>query len=75
MFSRLSESIAALFPGQVGEELKKNIEALIQGHLEQMNLVSREELEIQQKVLRRAQERLAELEAKIEELEKQEHNT
>ncbi|MBX2868595.1 MAG: accessory factor UbiK family protein [Acidiferrobacterales bacterium] len=72
MFSRLSESIAALFPGQAGDELKKNIEALIQGHLEQMNLVSREELAVQQKILKRAQEKLAELEKKIEALEKSE---
>ena len=75
MFSRLSEAIAALLPGQVGEELKKNIESLIRGHLEQMNLVSREELEIQQKILKRTQEKLAELETQIEALEKQDNNT
>lgn len=70
MFERLSEAIAALLPGQAGEELKKNIESLIQGHLEQMNLVSREELEVQQKILKRSQQKLAELEEKLEVLEK-----
>jgi len=70
MFSRLSEAIAALLPGQAGEELKKNIESLIQGHLEQMDLVSREELDAQQKILKRSQQKLLELEEKLELLEK-----
>ena len=61
--------IGRLLPPETGEELRRNIDATIQSYLERMNLATREQLEIQEKILRRTRERLEALEAKVAELE------
>ncbi|MGB5705209.1 MAG: accessory factor UbiK family protein [Arenicellales bacterium] len=74
MLNQLVDSILNLLPSEAREEQKKNIEAVIQGHFEQMNLATREQLEIQEKILRRTRERVNQLEQQIEELEKHQKN-
>ncbi len=69
MLNQLTRSIMQLLPSGVSEEVKNNIDALVQGHFEQMNLATREQLEIQEKILRRTKERLHQLEKQVEELE------
>lgn len=69
MLDQLTRSILQLLPSEAGEELKNNIDALVQGRFEQMNLATREQLEIQEKILRRTKERLLQLEQQVEELE------
>ncbi|MXX16577.1 MAG: accessory factor UbiK family protein [Gammaproteobacteria bacterium] len=54
----LSSILDRLLPPEAGEELRRNIDAAIQGYLERMNLATREQLEIQEKVLRRTGKRL-----------------
>ena len=49
--------------------LEKNVRAAMQGVFDRMNLVSREELEVQEQVLQRTRARLQELEKRIAELE------
>ncbi len=49
--------------------LEKNVRAAMQGVFDRMNLVSREELEVQEAVLARTRARLQELEKRIVELE------
>ena len=49
--SKLKDSILSLLPEALGRDLKDNVEATIQGYFEEMNLVSRKEFEVQQKVL------------------------
>ncbi len=49
--------------------LEKNLRAAMQGVFDRMNLVSREELEVQEAVLARTRTRLQELEKRIAELE------
>ena len=49
--------------------MDKNIHALIKGALTKMELVTREEFDVQTEVLRHAREQLAALEAKLEALE------
>jgi BMFP domain-containing protein YqiC len=51
-------------------DLEKNIHALLQSMFTKMELVSREELDIQTEVLRQTRERLTVLEKQIESLEK-----
>jgi len=68
-FNALQSAIEKLLPGDAGEELKNNIEATLQSHFEQMNLATREQLEIQEKILRRTRQRINELERRILELE------
>jgi len=49
--------------------VEKNIRALLAAWFERMDLVLREDFEVQKKLLGRAQAKLAELEARIAELE------
>ena len=49
----------------------KNIHALIQGMLTKMELISREEFDVQAEVLRITRAKLVQLEAKLSELETQ----
>ena len=54
-------------PG-IPEDMKLLMRSQIQSMLTNANLVTREEFEVQVEVLRRTQEKLAELEAKLDEL-------
>ncbi len=61
-------SVTRLLPeGPKG--LEKNLRAAMQGVFDRLNLVSREELEVQEQVLARTRSRLQELEKRIAELE------
>lgn len=50
-------------------DLQKNLRALLQGAFTKMELVSREEFDVQADILRQAREKLDLLEAKLSELE------
>jgi BMFP domain-containing protein YqiC len=50
-------------------DLEKNIHALLQGMFTKLELVSREEFDVQSEVLRQTKEKLAALEKQIEALE------
>ena len=50
-------------------DLEKNLRALLQGAFTKLELVSREEFDVQADVLRQAREKLDLLEAKLSELE------
>ncbi|MFG0834211.1 MULTISPECIES: ubiquinone biosynthesis accessory factor UbiK [Aeromonas] len=63
----------ALPPGirTMGEEVEKKIRQVLQAQLGKLDLVSREEFDVQTKVLLRTREKLTALEAKLEQLEQQ----
>ncbi len=50
-------------------DMEKNFRAVLEGGLARMNLVTREEFDVQQRVLERSREKLKALEARIVELE------
>jgi len=50
--------------------VKQNVRGVVQGSLDKMNLVTREELDVQQKVLARTREQLETLQQRVSELEK-----
>ena len=50
-------------------DVEKNVRAALQGVFDRLNLVTREELEVQEEVLARTRARLQELEKRIAELE------
>ena len=54
----------------VGRDLEQNFKAVLQAGLAKMNLVTREEFDVQAGVLRRTREKLEALEARIAALEK-----
>jgi ubiquinone biosynthesis accessory factor UbiK len=70
-FQDLSNKIKDIVKSSPLADVDKNIHALIKGALTKMELVTREEFDVQTEVLRHAREQLATLEAKLAELEKQ----
>jgi ubiquinone biosynthesis accessory factor UbiK len=52
------------------DDMEKNIHALLQSALSKLDLVSREEFEVQKAVLAKTRARLEELEKRVAELEK-----
>ena len=65
----LSNKIKEMAASSPLVDMDKNIHALIKGALTKMELVTREEFDVQTEVLRHAREQLATLEAKLEALE------
>jgi BMFP domain-containing protein YqiC len=51
------------------KDIEKNVRAALQGVFDRMNLVSREELEVQEQVLQNTRARMQQLEKRIAELE------
>jgi hypothetical protein len=65
--ARISEALQ----DSPARDLEKNLHALAGAFFERFELASREDLEVQKKLLERAQAKLAALEARVAELEKQ----
>jgi len=69
LFEELRSRIDQALRDSPAQDIEKNIRALLAAWFERMDLVLREDFEVQKKVLERAQAKLAELEARISELE------
>lgn len=54
----------------LGEDLDKKLRAILQSQLGKLDLVSREEFDIQTQVLLRTREKMAQMEKRIKQLEK-----
>ncbi len=65
--ARMSEILAS----SPARDLEKNLQAMLSGVFTRLNLVTREEFDVQAKVLIRTREKLAVIEKKIAELEQQ----
>ena len=71
-FDDLAKKITGLLPGsvlQLQQDLESNIKALLQSSLSKMNLVTREEFDVQEALLQRTREKLDKLEKLLQELE------
>ena len=69
----LAEKLAAAVPEglrSMREDLEHNFRAVLRSSLNKLDLVTREEFEVQQAVLARTREKLEALEAKLEQHEK-----
>lgn len=62
--------ISALLANSPARDIEKNAKAVISGLIGKLDLVTREEFDVQAQVLARTREKLKELEARIEALEK-----
>jgi len=69
LVTRIAESLPAGF-GQVHEDLRNNLHATLSAALARMDLVSREEFDVQSAVLARTREKLTALEAQVAALER-----
>lgn len=68
----LAKTLAETVPEglrSVRDDLEKNFKAVLQGGLTRLDLVTREEFEVQEAVLARTRAQLASLEARLEEIE------
>jgi ubiquinone biosynthesis accessory factor UbiK len=70
LFDDLSERLNEAFRNSPAQDIEKNLRAMLAGWFDRMDLVLREDFEVQKKLLERAQTKLAELEARIAELER-----
>lgn len=69
LFDDLTAKISALIAATPARDVEKNLRALLTGALGRLDLVTREEFDVQRAALARAREQLAALEAKVAELE------
>ena len=72
MFDELSAKIKELIANSPARDIEKNVRAMLASTFSRLDLVTREEFDVQSAVLARTREKLAELEAKLAELEKRE---
>ena len=65
----IDQRLRQVFAQSPAADLEKNLRALLQGFFARLDLVTREEFDVQRQVLLRTREKLARLEAEIAELE------
>ena len=65
----ISDKIGKIIEDSPISDIKDNVNALLQSTFTKLDLISREEFDIQTKVLKRAREKLEELEKKIDALQ------
>ncbi len=68
-FQELSARLSELIANSPARDLEKNARALLTSFFTRLDLVTREEFDVQSDVLRRTREKLEQLEAKVVELE------
>jgi hypothetical protein len=68
----ISAKLSALAAASPARDVEKNIRALLSAGLARLDVVTREEFDIQAKLLARTLEKLAALEARLAELERRE---
>ena len=69
VLDELGARISEALKNSPAQDLEKNLRALATAFLERFDVVTREDFEVQKRVLQRAQAQLAELEARLAELE------
>jgi len=65
----LSARVAAAFAATPARDVEKNLKAMLTGALARLDLVTREEFDVQARVLLRTREKIDALEARVAELE------
>ena len=70
VFEELSSRLSALIAASPAADIEKNARALLSGFFARLDLVSREEFDIQAQVLQRTREKLKALEESVSRLEK-----
>ena len=70
LFDDVSARIKEVLANSPVRDIEKNIRAMLAATFARLDLVTREEFDIQSEVLARTREKLAQLEAKLAELEK-----
>lgn len=69
LFDEVSGKLADVMATGPGRDIEKNVRAVLSAAFAKLDLVTREEFEVQQAVLARTRESLAALEARVQALE------
>ena len=69
LLDEINEKLRAMLAQSPAADIEKNLRAMLAAWFTRLDLVSREEFDIQREVLARARSRLDELERKVAELE------
>ncbi len=69
LFEELNERMGEALRNSPAQDIERNLRALLAAWFDRLDLVLREDFEVQKKLLERAQAKLAKLEARIAELE------
>jgi BMFP domain-containing protein YqiC len=69
-FEEIDRRMKEILANSPAADLERNLRALLQSTFARLDLVTREEFDVQREVLARARAKLAELEAKVAELER-----
>lgn len=70
VFEELSRRIDEALRASPAQDVERNLRAMLASWFDRMDLVMREDFDAQRRLLERAQAKLAELEARVAELEK-----
>jgi BMFP domain-containing protein YqiC len=70
LFEDLSERINEALRNSPAQDIEKNLRALLASWFDRMDLVLRQDFEVQKKLLEQAQAKLAALESRVNELER-----
>ena len=68
-FDELNERISEALRNSPAQDVEKNLKVMLAAWFSRLDLVLREDFEVQRKLLERAQQKLAALEARVAELE------
>ncbi|KPK19872.1 MAG: phosphoheptose isomerase [Betaproteobacteria bacterium SG8_41] len=71
LFEELDRRMKEVLAQSPAKDLEKNLRALLTGAFSRLDLVTREEFDVQREVLARTRAKVEELEARVAELEKQ----
>ncbi len=69
ILNEINNKISEILEHSPAKDVEKNIKVLLSGAFSRLDLVTREEFEVQEAVLQRTREKLTELEGKMAELE------
>jgi hypothetical protein len=70
VFDDIADRISEALRNSPAQDVEKNLRALLAAGFDRLDLVLREDFEVQKKLLERAQAKLSELETRIAELER-----
>ena len=69
VLEKLMQGIQGVLPLELANDVKNNLEAVVKSNFEKLDLVTREQFEIQEKILERTRNRVTELEQELQEIE------
>jgi BMFP domain-containing protein YqiC len=69
MLDDLAKRVSRVIDASPAKDIEKNVKALLQANLRRLDLVPREEFDLQAQVLARTREKLEALEARVAEIE------